>query len=164
MDSDFLSKISSCWRRKLFFFLFCPTWFFAHPRRYLRTVLILFCHLCNGYVPLFSAFHTFVIKSKKSSLASHPNSNLKRGVLPLWDAWFVSNKSGVWSEISLVKASTVDKGNFYSQSVLTRILSSLSKVGCSAEFAQVNFRPSSSSSLKFKVSIPALKSNGHLLL
>ena len=94
---------------------------------------------------------------------SHPNSNLNRGVFPLWAAWFVSNKSGVWSEISLVKASTVDSGNFCSQSVLTRILSSRLKVGHSAELAHVNFLPDNSSSLGFKDSIQALRESSSLL-
>ena len=48
---------------------------------------------------------------------------------------------GVWSEISLSLGSTEQRENLSSQSVLTRTLSSFSKIGLSSGPAQVYWRP-----------------------
>jgi hypothetical protein len=64
----------------------------------------------------------------------------------------------------LGSALTVTCGNITFQSVLTRILSSFSKVGVYKLLVQVNYRPDSSSSLKFKLFMTTLNREGHLSL
>jgi hypothetical protein len=70
----------------------------------------------------------------------------------------------VWSEIPLGSAITVTCENLTSHSVLTRILSSFSKVGVCKLLAQVNLWSDSSSSLKFKLFMTTLNREGHLSL
>jgi hypothetical protein len=95
----------------------------------------------------------------KLSHMNHPSSNLNIGCVFVFGSP-VFNKRGVWSDMSLVKALTVDKGNISSHSVLTRIQSNFSKVGEVKLFAHVYLRPVISSSLRSKPSITALNKKG----
>jgi hypothetical protein len=75
----------------------------------------------------------------KPSLKSHPNSNLNIGCVTIKDGSPEFSRSGVWSEIFLVRACTMVKGYFSSHSVVTRIRLSFSKVELAKLFAHVYF-------------------------
>jgi hypothetical protein len=133
------------------------------PLRYLCKDLILFCEISIDVFPLDSRCHTSITFSWKPSFNNHASSNLKPFAFGC-DGVPVSSNSGVWSEMPLGSALTVTCGNLTSQFVLTRILSSFSKVGICKLLTQVNCRTDSSSSLKFKLIITALNREGHLSL
>jgi hypothetical protein len=75
--SDFLSSCSILFKMSFFSFLYVPFIFFAHPRRYLRNDLILFCHISIEVEPCDSRCHTSITFSWKSSLNNHASSNMK---------------------------------------------------------------------------------------
>jgi hypothetical protein len=108
--------------------------------------------------------HRSLIISINSSCNNHPNSNLNIGYVCAFIFSPVFNNKGVWLDISLVNALTVDKGNFSSHLVVIRIRFNFLKVGCAKLFAHVNLRLDISTSLRFNPFITTLKRKCHLAL
>jgi hypothetical protein len=82
VNSAFLSSSSINSKSCCFSFLINPVEFFAHPLKYCRRDLILFCHICMAVYPLRSCCQIEETKSKNPSLVNHPNSNLNSEKFP----------------------------------------------------------------------------------
>jgi hypothetical protein len=110
--------------------------------------------------PLVSCCQIEEIISWNPSLMSHPSSNLN-------DEWFLNceatlllSNNGVWFEQNMLRASTINLGNFNSHSRLIRTLSNFSNVGASKLFVHVNCRPNISISFNLRCSITSLNKLG----
>jgi hypothetical protein len=157
----FLSSSSINYESCCFSFFINPVEFFAHPLKYCRRDLILFCHNCMVVSPLLSCCQIEETKSKNPSLTNHPNSNLNsKKFLKLVGALSFSNK-GIWSDRDLSNVWTVTLGNLSSHSGLIKTLSSFSNVGGTKAFAQVNCRPTIYISRNSKFVMIALNRSGH---
>jgi hypothetical protein len=90
----FLSSSSINSKSFCFSFFINPVEFFAHPLKYCRRDLILFCHICMA-VSLLSCCQIEETKSKNPSLINHPNSNLNSEKFPK----LVANKYAMSEEV-----------------------------------------------------------------